>query len=535
MIMDFRYLFLSLLFVSVSAFAQQSERVYVSSDRDWYAAGETVFLSAFCMDMDADAAVFSPVSAVAYVELASKSGRVAGTKVSLIEGRGAGMLTLPRSLPTGNYSLRAYTSLGKEKVPESKVISIFNTLSTARVADGVVYGELPESLSVPSTAKLSVERTGERVLLTAPEDCNVSVSVFRKEPFPSYNNWGIKGVLRSPAGPGAKREVPEYDGEILTLRFTDAEGAPLDAEGASVFVAHPGNVEDIYASSLGRDGLARFYTDNLFGHGDLVVALDASALPFNVEVVDPFVGVVPDSIPPLLLNPSFAESLSALNVRMQLTSAFDADTLYTHLPTRSLAFLPDECVRYNLDDYTRFATFQEVFVEFLSDIRIRGREENLQLQVRCRERTKGALSFRDEPSLILLDGVPVLQHRLITQLDPTLVRRVDVYPRVCALGGSVYSGIANFITFKGDMGGLRFGDNVKILEYEGPAFPVSFGPTHDDRYPDVRETLLWHPLVELRADEPYSLPLFDTDEDLVLVVEGLSRSGAPIYFKLESL
>jgi len=80
------------------------------------------------------------------------------------------------------------------------------------------------------------------------------------------------------------------------------------------------------------------------------------------------------------------------------------------------------------------------------------------------------------------------------------------------------------------MGGLRFGDNVKILEYEGPAFPVSFGPTHDDRYPDVRETLLWHPLVELRAGEPYSLPLFDTDEDLVLVVEGLSRSGAPIYF-----
>ena len=165
-----------------------------------------------------------------------------------------------------------------------------------------------------------------------------------------------------------------------------------------------------------------------------------------------------------------------------------------------------------------------MFGEFLSDVRIRGREENLQLQVRCRERTKGTLSFRDEPSLILLDGVPVLQHRLITQLDPTLVRRVDVYPRICALGGSVYSGIANFITFKGDMGGLRFGDNVKILEYDGPAFPVSFGPTHDDRYPD-----------ELKAGEPYSLPLFDTDEDLVLVVEGLSRSGAPIYFKLESL
>lgn len=518
---------LSLILLSLlSVLSGQPERVYVSTDRDWYAAGETVYLSAFCMEMEADAAVLSPVSAVAYVELASMEGMAASTKVSLINGRGAGTLVLPRALPTGNYSLRAYTSLCKENVPESKVISVFNTLSTVRVAEGVADGNLPESPSAPSTANLSLEVKDGMTQLCAQENSTVSISVFRKEPFPSYRCPGIGGVLQASGGSDAAPGTPEYDGEILTLRFRGADGAPLDSVGAPVFVSHPGHVEDIYSATLEKGGLARFYTDNLFGRGDLVVTLEASAPSFQVEVVSPFAGVIPDSIPPLVLNASFEEALGALNVRMQLTSAFDADTLYNHLPVRSIPFLSLEPIRYTLDDYTRFATFQEVFVEYLSDIRMRGDV----MQVRSRERNRGTLSFRTQPSLILLDGVPVTNHRQVYEMDPSLVKAIDVYPQIIALGGRVYSGVANFFTFKGDMGGVRLGDGVKMLDFEGPSYPVSFGPVQDNRYPPVRETLLWHPLVELKAGEPYSLPLFDTDEDLVLVVEGLSRSGAPIYF-----
>ena len=68
--------------------------------------------------------------------------------------------------------------------------------------------------------------------------------------------------------------------------------------------------------------------------------------------------------------------------------------------------------------------------------------------------------FRDEPSLILVDGVPVFNHSLVYNLDPALVKSVEVYPYYCTFGHLMYSGVANFVTFKGDLGGIRFGDNM---------------------------------------------------------------------------
>ena len=198
------------------------------------------------------------------------------------------------------------------------------------------------------------------------------------------------------------------------------------------------------------------------------------------------------------------------------------------LPARQLVFLADRCNRYILDDYTRFATLREVFVEYLADIRTRGRGEDLELQVRSFAREGGALGFRDLPSLILVDGVPVFNHSLVYNLDPSLVKRVDVYPFYCTFGRSMYSGVANFVTFKGDLGGIRFGDNVRILDYEGVATPVAFVPSESHRYPGERETLLWQPLVELSAGKELVLPLLKADEGLVLVVEGLTAEGKPV-------
>ena len=520
-----------LAFASIPAFSQQGERVYLSTDRDWYAAGETVYLSAFCVKTQDEMAALSSVSAVAYAELASADGMAAGAKIALKEGRGAGTLILPRNLPTGNYSLCAYTSMSKEEVLCSKVISIYNTTSTARVSDGIVQGNLPQNPGTPASGLISLQEERGTARLVAETDANVSISVFRKEPFPSYNHNWIASIMGPADATSAQTKIPEYDGEILTLRLTGADGNPLRETGIPVLISRPGHKEDIYASVLQPDGTACFYTDNLFGKGDLVVTLDKPVSPFKVETVSPFMHIIPKSVPELILNPSLSKALVTLNARMQLTSAFDADTLYTHLPVRDIPFLPGEHIIYRLDDYTRFATFQEVFVEYLSDIRAKGKDESLQLRVRSRERTRGMLSFRENPSLIMIDCVPVLQHNLVYYLDPALVKSVDVYPRNIALGGQVYSGVANFITFKGDMGGIRFGDNVKILDYDGVSYPVAFGPVQDDRYPNQRETLLWQPIVNLKAGEPLELPSFDVPEGYVLVVEGLTHDGTPLYFR----
>lgn len=518
------------------AFAQRVERTYVTTDRDWYAAGETVYLSAFCVDVS-EGVRLSDVSAVAYVELTSADGMAVGGKVALLGGRGAGSLVLPRTLPSGNYRLSAYTALsaregGYDPRTGSRIISVYNTLSTARVKDGVEVGTVPssglEEHSEPASLQARLLPDG-RISLSSPVSASLALSVYRNEPFPSYGRGSFARVLATPAGPLTGEAVPEFDGEILTLRLFGADGEPLPQSASrTVFVSRPGHLEDIYAAPLQPDGRARLFTSNFFGPGDLVVSLAKTTPAFKVEVESPFRGLEPGDIPSLVLDPSQSGVLTRLGARMQVTSAFDSDTLYQRLPARQMVFLADRCNRYILDDYTRFATMREVFIEYLSDIRSRGRGEDLELQVRSFTKEGGALGFRDLPSLILVDGAPVFNHSLVYNLDPALVQRVDVYPFYCTFGQSMYSGVANFVTFKGDLGGIRFGDNVRILDYEGAAYPVAFVPSQSSRYPGERETLVWQPLVELSAGEELVLPLLKADEGLVLVVEGLTAEGKPV-------
>lgn len=515
------------------AFAQRAERTYVTTDRDWYAAGETVYLSAFCVDVSEDVRL-SEVSAVAYVELTSADGMALGGKVALLNGRGAGSLVLPRTLPTGNYRLSAYTTLsGREGNYDprtgSRIISVYNTLSPARVTDAVEIGTAPSSTPVEQAGALQVQKLRDgRIGLSSSASATLSVSVYRNEPFPSYGRGSLAQALSVPAGARTREVVPEYDGEILTLRLTGADGQPLTGQ-QEVFVSRPGHLEDIYAAKLQADGKARFYTTNFFGDGDMVVSLGKAAPAFKVEVESPYRQLEPGDIPALVLDPSCSEALTRLGARMQVTSAFEADTLYQRLPARQIAFLSDKSKRYNLDDYTRFATLREVFVEYLSDIRARGREEELELQVRAFKREGAGSIFWEEPSLILVDGVPVFNHSLVYNLDPALVKSVEVYPYFCTFGHLMYSGVANFITYKGDLGGIRFGNNVRMIDFSGAAYPVAFvTPSDDPRYPSQRETLLWQPIVELRAGEELVLPALQAEEGMVLVAEGLTENGEPI-------
>ena len=517
------------------AFAQSAERTYVTTDRDWYAAGETVYLSAFCVDVS-DGVRLSNVSAVAYVELTSADGMAVGGKVALKGGRGAGSLVLPRNLPTGNYRLSAYTALSAREGnydprTGSRILSVYNTLSTERVKDAVEVGTAPAGQEQPNSASLQVRTLPDgRIGLTSSEPVSLSLSVYRNEPFPSYGKGSLAQALEVPAGPFTRDAVPEYDGEILTLRVTGADGNPLTGLSShEVYVSRPGHLEDIYAAQLQEDGLARFYTANFFGPGDMVVTLKKDAPAFKAELVSPYRRLDAGSIPSLVLDPSHGEALARLGARMQVTSAFDADTLYQRLPTRQIVFLSDKRIRYILDDYTRFATLREVFVEYLSDIRARGRGEEVELQVRSFKKEGSGQLFREEPSLILVDGVPVFNHSLVYNLDPNLVKRVDVYPYYSVFGRKQYSGVANFVTFKGDMGGIRFGDNVRILDFSGAAYPVAFAPSSNPRYPSQRETLLWQPVVELQAGEELILPALQAEEGLVLVAEGLTQKGQSVY------
>ena len=94
------------------------ERLYLSTDKECYLAGEPVWISAF--SYYTHTGELSQISALAYIEIQDLSGSHIQTKVALKKGRGSAMVALPLTLPTGIYRLTGYT-----RYMQSESASIF--------------------------------------------------------------------------------------------------------------------------------------------------------------------------------------------------------------------------------------------------------------------------------------------------------------------------------------------------------------------------------------------------------------------------
>jgi hypothetical protein len=177
---------------------------------------------------------------------------------------------------------------------------------------------------------------------------------------------------------------------------------------------------------------------------------------------------------------------------------------------------------------------QEVLDEFVSEIRVRTvkRQKLLSIMVKTVEGTYYANGY----SLVMLDGVPVTDQSKILDYDPLLLHRIEIYTGLYSIGNVFYEGVANFITYKGDMTGYEFGDKVKILPYKGAIYPLAFTGSRiqaGGAYPDYRETIYWHPLLEMERGSEEEIrciaPMYSGDFEIVL--EGVTRSGNPIFYK----
>ena len=549
-------LILSLLAAVSSALRGQEERlrerVYVSTDREVYVAGDAVWMSAYCVD--AVSGRLSTFSKTAYVEIHSPSGMVQTAKLALDGGRGAGRLTLPNTLPTGNYRLLAYTQLGASEEgfdPQTgaRTLSVFNTFSTERLPDAVtVAAEPPQAAGLPQAGPLEVRTAGAasprgttRISVTNNGSSTIRFNLgVRHEdgiPAPQGQRIGdfVGGLKHLPALRGFREGFhPEYEGEIIRARVSGTDEAGLrEVSQKCAFISAPGSGENIYTESIGTDGQTAFYTSNIYGDHEMFLEIEGvdRERVCHLELISPFLDLQPGDIPALTLSPSYAKALETRSFGMQLEKIFDADTLYEALPLREHLVLDrQKCIRYNLDDYTRFPVMEEIFVEFIPEMRTRRVDGVQQIQVRVSDMLNNYY-FPAGAALVLLDGVPVLDHAKILAYDPLLVKRIDIYPDSYLFGIRGFSGIVNFVTYKGTLPSMQFEDNVRIVDYQGCSLPLAYTCAGVGRdYPDFRQTLYWHPLLTLGPGETVEVecktPAYGGRFEAV--AEGLTEAGAAV-------
>ena len=544
-------LMLALLPLLLSAQGRSVERTYVSTDKDVYVAGEKVWCSAFCVTPDG---TLSKVSRVACLELHSADGLAATARITLEGGRGAGALELPVTLPTGNYRLIAYTAQNEAEEGydyegiAAKTLSVFNVASTERVKNGVEIlseEEYKERCRVqPGMTKgLALQWDDGRLTLTnaGGQPVSVSLSVWHDDGILTNDNPGIADfmtqVRRVGPRPLADSPAPDYEGEVIRGRVVGFSEAMIPSlTGKYAFISSPSDKSDVYAAPIREDGSLVFYTANIYGAKECICEIEDidPKLSCHIELVSPYVNPAVKAPRALAMSESLSEALALRSLGMQLDRRFASDTLFDFLPRRSDGLFDEDVqVRYILDDYTRFPTMEEVFTEFIPEIRVRRSEAGeRELRVRLNE-LSGAMVLATSKALVMLDGVPVFDHEKILHYDPLLVEMVDIYPNTHFIGNRIFEGVVNFVTYKRNLPGFQFDGNARVVDYQGVCVPMAFtgeAVAGNSLYPDYRQTLCWHPLVQLEAGRSLEIhcgkPLYKGH--FVALAEGLDADGNPV-------
>jgi hypothetical protein len=507
-----RIIIISLLMLSALGLRAQ---VYVATDKNAYVSGERIWCSVFC---PADAPV-------AYLELVSTEGSAARTRIFVRDGRGGGSLSIPFGTPTGNYMLYAYTGSGDADA-RGPVLAVYNVFSTERVKDGVEIVETAPGgagAAVSVGYGLSASTAGGIVLEnTSGHTVSCCVSLTRSDSLVGDSFRSIAGF--SPGVSGAP-SLGETLMAVLDGKDAAAVAAALDDDWNiyRAYIAVPGSKTDCYAGDWTGEGFA-FHTENIFGESDMVFLLDGlePGLDCWLRPVSPFCAPRPSDLPKLQLCRSQEEDL--LRRGDALAEDLSADSLAVSLPLRrEHFFLTHECISYILDDYTRFPTMEEVFVEITPNIKLRRHSGKPQVYVLLSTSVLEATPRWGEAA-VMIDGVPVPDHKLIETYDPAIVKVIETYPYKYEMGGRLFDGVVNLVTFKGNMPGVLFDDNVRIYDFQGCSWPQEHRGS---------ETPYWHPLLSLGPGESIELPAeaLQPGVDYILSVDGLSDGGRPVYLR----
>ena len=536
------------------------ERIYVQTDKHLYLAGEPILMKFVTTDSELIPLAFSRV---AYAELVNDSVSLVQMMVELNNGVGTGRMVLPVDLPTGYYRLIAYTNFMRNEgagVFFEKNIAVVNTflsgynLLEARTEAARHFSPVEEcdagTVSLQTDAAIYTTRTrGELTISGLPENIHtLSVSIAGKDFVPAAHSGASlfrNNRMKQSVGFSGKF-IPEYEGHIITGRIIDNQTeSPATIAGtiATPAIAFPGEGVRFFPGQTSETGDVRFFTSGISGTREVATVVFNAGEQYRIDVLSPFVSQhAARQMPTLQIDTVYYSQLLERSVALQVFRFFADDNLENrNVSTPHMILKPSRS--FPLDEFTRFTTMGEVFIEFIPGARFRRNAiGNREMQIL----TRRGSHFEFGMPLVLLDGVPVLDHEAIFNYDPLLVEIINLYYGPFSMGGLRFDGIIEFLTYRRLHQNLNLNRATQVISYVGPQMPYRFhtpdyseGDIRQRRMPDARHTLLWKPDITTNGKTSITIP-FDTSDltgEFQATVEGITKDGkfisATAFFKVE--
>ena len=331
--------------------------------------------------------------------------------------------------------------------------------------------------------------------------------------------------------------LPEIAGNIIIGKLD--KGINKNNE-ITASISYPSKYTQYKGSSINQNGVGLFEFKKIYNDGQIILQVDSPYHKSKLLLESPFysdrnlknTSLLNEKINKLDLNNNYRDIQVQNYYNQKLTNQFSP------IIADSTAFYGKADRVYLLDNYSRFATLEEVIREYVTPISLTKSDGKFKLSV-YDEATK---QFFKEKPLLLLDDVVINDINKFLTYDPLKIRKLEVVSRLYFDGNNKYNGIINFTTYDGKMDSYELDPNAILLDYKGlQANRIFAAPVYDtqnqieNRLPDFRHLLYWNPTISIKENEAKQISFFTSDSkgNFLISIQGISNKGIPVYQEIK--
>jgi len=575
-----KILLISLMLSQTLIFAQRSatkemvlngpqESVYMHFNSATLLVGEQLYYTVYCLNSTTEN--LSSLSKIAYVELIGENKKnIFKQKIKLKKGLGQGDFKIPAEVPSGNYKIIGYTQWmrngGKKNFFHDNI-----TILNPYLADQQVFLQKKEVQTVSTSIKqrelktvvspfLKMDmikskykkRAKVSLKLTAigavNNNGNYSVSVRKVDAIDVLQHQKTTSVffkkqLKVKATNTFNDIVflPELRGEIITgLLLNKNTNQPVSNEKLSLSIQQKDFILKI--STTNANG--RFYfnlIDDYSSKTAIVQVLNKKNHSYKI-VFDTHRSISIDdlSFGEFKISKKYSDEILSRSIYNQIENGYASVKQDNILATDSIAaFFGKYNDVYELDDFTRFPTVKETFVEVIENASVvKGANDEFEFYV---ESLNPYLKNK-EMTAVIVDGVLQQNKSKLIEYDSRKIKKISVARSETkfVIGTKLYEGFIVIETFKGDFNKKLTSESFIVLPLFKPHpqkkyFKKEYAGKEVDaknNIPDFRNQLLWQPMIKMRSQN-VTVDFFTSDNLGVyeINIEGFTANGEPVTLK----
>ena len=530
-------------------------------------SGEFLYYQAYTLNLNSNA--YSQVSKMLYIELLNaEKESLFQQKLKVKDNVASGELFIPAALETGHYKLIAYTNWSKNNVKDYfDQVDIFiinpftkRTQFNSTEIDSSMMSSIQLKADSKDVAKQDFKNPNFKLNLNknsfkTRELVTASISNTNLLATTGSYNINVRKIapisLTSPlqnlsaTNPSQNSYyLPELRGEIISGTVIDKVSKnPL--VNKTVSISFPDKTFILKIAQSNAAGKFYFTIDKNYDIEDAIIQITDLKVKNYAIILDTkdLVDYGDLKFTPLILESNIKEWLEKRSIETQIENSYfeiKSDSLITTKDDH--VFFGDVGATYILDDYTRFPSLRQTFIEVVSTAFITKRNDFIEFSVPDLPNLDFNRNFSHLKPLVLMDGIAIINNDDIINYSANRIESITVITGVYLYGPELYHGVISIASFDRAFTLPNTEDN-KTFEMIRPVsnksyYQPDYSNSKTNTIPDYRSQLLWKPYLKLdQAESDFEFYTSDSKGTYQITLEGYSKNGIysleTIYFEVE--